>query len=112
MDDLVQQAKVQIVDLAATWQGSSVHQKQELAAVFFPEGLRWDMNGATLNRVTPLLLRCFTDFWKTRVTMERETGFEPATSTLARSHSTTELLPPDRLDYKQAVTSRQWRARI
>ena len=25
--------------------------------------------------------------------MERETGFEPATSTLARSHSTTELLP-------------------
>ena len=25
--------------------------------------------------------------------MERETGFDPATSTLARSHSTTELLP-------------------
>ena len=25
--------------------------------------------------------------------MERETGFEPATSTLARSHSTAELLP-------------------
>src|SRR4029077_15185881 len=28
-----------------------------------------------------------------RVKMERETGFEPATSTLARSHSTTELFP-------------------
>ena len=28
--------------------------------------------------------------WK----LERETGFEPATSTLARSHSTTELFPP------------------
>ena len=28
-----------------------------------------------------------------RKNMERETGFEPATSTLARSHSTTELLP-------------------
>ena len=27
--------------------------------------------------------------------LERETGFEPATSTLARSHSTAELLPPD-----------------
>ncbi len=25
--------------------------------------------------------------------MERETGFEPATSTLARSHSTAELFP-------------------
>ncbi len=29
--------------------------------------------------------------------MERETGFEPATSTLARSHSTTELFPLDRV---------------
>jgi hypothetical protein len=27
--------------------------------------------------------------------MERETGFEPATSTLARLHSTTELFPPE-----------------
>ena len=26
--------------------------------------------------------------------LERETGFEPATSTLARLHSTTELFPP------------------
>ncbi len=29
--------------------------------------------------------------------MERETGFEPATSTLARLHSTTELLPQNLL---------------
>src|ERR1700752_3576741 len=28
-----------------------------------------------------------------RAKLERETGFEPATSTLARSHSTTELFP-------------------
>ncbi len=41
--------------------------------------------------------------------LERETGFEPATSTLARSHSTTELLPLGSLDYKHAVTSRQRR---
>ena len=31
--------------------------------------------------------------WQTTLHMERETGFEPATSTLARLHSTTELLP-------------------
>jgi hypothetical protein len=30
-------------------------------------------------------------------TLERETGFEPATSTLARSHSTAELLPLEEL---------------
>jgi hypothetical protein len=30
----------------------------------------------------------------TFLNLERETGFEPATSTLARSHSTTELFPP------------------
>ena len=37
--------------------------------------------------------RCLTT-WLCRPEMERETGFEPATSTLARSHSTTELFPP------------------
>jgi hypothetical protein len=31
--------------------------------------------------------------------MERETGFEPATSTLARSHSTTELFPLSKAIY-------------
>ena len=30
---------------------------------------------------------------RVQTSVERETGFEPATSTLARSHSTTELLP-------------------
>jgi hypothetical protein len=36
--------------------------------------------------------------------MERETGFEPATSTLARSHSTTELFPPgEPLNYHEAT---------
>src|SRR6185503_19474886 len=31
--------------------------------------------------------------WIEERRLERETGFEPATSTLARSHSTTELFP-------------------
>src|SRR5262245_25197765 len=35
--------------------------------------------------------------------VERETGFEPATSTLARSHSTTELFPLARRCY-----TRRW----
>ena len=35
--------------------------------------------------------------------MERETGFEPATSTLARLHSTTELLPQHRTLYRLHV---------
>jgi hypothetical protein len=39
--------------------------------------------------------------------LERETGFEPATSTLARSHSTTELLPLGRVDYSEAVKLQQ-----
>src|SRR6185503_20479068 len=37
-----------------------------------------------------------------RKMLERETGFEPATSTLARSHSTTELFPPERSKYHTA----------
>jgi hypothetical protein len=36
--------------------------------------------------------RCLTT-WLCRLYLERETGFEPATSTLARLHSTAELFP-------------------
>src|SRR5688572_33008050 len=40
--------------------------------------------------------------------MERETGFEPATSTLARSHSTTELFPlATNVDHTVAVRGGQ-----
>ena len=41
--------------------------------------------------------------------LERETGVEPATSTLARSRSTTELLPLGVFDYKQVATLQQSR---
>jgi hypothetical protein len=37
--------------------------------------------------------RCLTTWLRRQTWMERETGFEPATSTLARSRSTTELFP-------------------
>src|SRR5882724_11257076 len=39
--------------------------------------------------------------------MERETGFEPATSTLARSHSTAELLPLRRFGHYIERTSQR-----
>lgn len=39
--------------------------------------------------------------------MERETGVEPATSTLARSRSTTELLPLGASNYKQVARLQQ-----
>ncbi len=45
--------------------------------------------------------------WKQR-NLERETGFEPATSTLARSHSTTELLPLSPTIVKRGWGSRNW----
>ena len=40
---------------------------------------------------------CLTTWLCRHKKMERETGFEPATSTLARSHSTTELFPLDKV---------------
>ena len=39
--------------------------------------------------------------------VERETGFEPATSTLARSHSTTELFPLEPPTYHHNRTERK-----
>src|ERR1700675_3604808 len=42
--------------------------------------------------------------------LERETGIEPATSTLARSHSTAELLPLDLMSINDSVPAQQtWR---
>src|SRR5688572_32189176 len=41
--------------------------------------------------------------------LERETGFEPATSTLARSHSTTELFPPSTKTQSTTAVSAQAR---
>ena len=42
--------------------------------------------------------------------MERETGFEPATSSLGSWHSTTELLPPGNfsLMIAKGTTSAKW----
>src|SRR5262249_35201437 len=51
-------------------------------------------DGAPKNATRPARGRAQTGV-RPRSTMERETGFEPATSTLARSHSTTELFPPE-----------------
>src|ERR1700731_132966 len=44
--------------------------------------------------------------------LERETGVEPATSTLARSRSTTELLPLGESDYKQVARLQQCTGRL
>ena len=44
--------------------------------------------------------------------LERETGFEPATSTLARSHSTTELFPLEWILYKPGCSRCQVVSRL
>src|SRR5579884_3975308 len=46
-----------------------------------------------MGRQTPKTLADSEGEWCLGRKLERETGFEPATSTLARSHSTAELLP-------------------
>ncbi len=47
--------------------------------------------------------RCLTTWLCRQKKMERETGFEPATSTLARLHSTTELFPLDNLYFYRVI---------
>ena len=49
-------------------------------------------------KATPCLL-CPRRFSLRPEDLERETGFEPATSTLARSHSTAELLPLKEVEF-------------
>jgi hypothetical protein len=66
--------------------GSADSQNQEP-----PKNLRLTSSGVALNDVDNLV--------------ERETGFEPATSTLARLHSTTELFPQHRNIYYRCGAS-------
>src|ERR1700741_3701847 len=61
--------------------------------------LRWTTSAWLANRSSRI--------GKRERRMERETGFEPATSTLARSHSTTELLQLSSRHYKRAIPARQ-----
>ena len=39
VQDLMQQAQMQMIDLPNTWKNGNVNQRQELAKGFFPEGL-------------------------------------------------------------------------
>jgi hypothetical protein len=58
--------------------------------------VRWTAAASSQSRGNPLRVEgggAVGDRERYRLTMERETRFELATSTLARLHSTTELLP-------------------
>jgi hypothetical protein len=77
MEDLMLQAQAQTVDLVRAWQKGDVNQRHELANAFFLKVSRSAINGSSLNRVIPLLLRCLGGFWKTSVTLASPTGFEP-----------------------------------
>ena len=59
------------------------------------------IGGASQNRTDDrgVAVLCLTT-WLWRHLLERKTGFEPATPTLARSYSTTELLPHKKLGWK------------
>ncbi len=59
------------------------------------------IGGASQNRTDDrgVAVLCLTT-WLWRHSLERKTGFEPATPTLARSYSTTELLPLKKLGWK------------
>ena len=67
--------------VATAWQSNSYECKDRMmnATRKHPEGQKAEVSSENPSSTAKYL--------------ERETGFEPATSTLARSHSTTELLP-------------------
>ena len=97
MDALLQEQQNSVVDLVGAWKNGGVQQRQELALNLFPEGLRFSQQTLFFEPGNTLLMNIMHEMMRIlqpKKTLERETGFEPATSTLARSHSTTELLPP------------------
>jgi site-specific DNA recombinase len=62
MEDLMQQAKVQIVNLAETWKAGNVNQKQELAKAFWPEGIWYSQHLTLFEPRNSKLLQLFTSY--------------------------------------------------
>ena len=103
MEALLQEQQNSVVDLVGASKKGGVQQRQELALNLFPEGLRFSQQTLFFEPGNILLMNIMhemTAYLADEKTLERETGFEPATSTLARSHSTTELLPLELKQYK------------
>jgi site-specific DNA recombinase len=62
MEDLMQQAKVQIVNLAETWRVGNVNQKQEIANAFWPEGIWYSQELTYFKPRNSKILQLFTSY--------------------------------------------------
>src|SRR5688572_26387362 len=85
--------------LATAPAGNDVFEQESSARVYAQRQQRRseERNIISSSSSPPSHLRCLGRTTSARLSerkLERETRFEPATSTLARSHSTTELFPP------------------
>jgi len=52
MEEMLKQAEAQAIDLVAAWEAGNVHQRQELAKSFFPDGLVFSRERKFFDRVT------------------------------------------------------------
>ena len=87
-------AQKHLVCIVMKWSG-----KRDLNPRLQPwQGCTLPLSYSRLNFTTKLFSQTNRDRY---ILMERETGFEPATSTLARLHSTTELFPLNDLSSKR-----------
>jgi hypothetical protein len=81
----------QLLDLVAAWDAADDDQRSRLLGALF-ESVDAEALPQKGLRLTAVPRGAWQRFFQSLV-LERETGLEPATSTLGRLHSTVELLP-------------------
>ena len=83
--------RAQILDLLAAWEAADDGQRSRLLASLF-DSIEAEALPDRRLKLTAIPRGAWQRFFQV-VVLERETGLEPATSTLGRLHSTVELLP-------------------
>ena len=89
--DEAEWCRAQILDLLAAWEAAGDGQRSRLLASLF-DSIEAEALPARRLKLTSIPRGGWRRFFQV-VVLERETGLEPATSTLGRLHSTIELLP-------------------
>jgi hypothetical protein len=62
MQDMMQQAKLQVINLAETWKHSSAEQRQEMVRAFFPAGIWYSQQMTYFKPCNSKILQLFANY--------------------------------------------------
>ena len=71
MQSLIEQAKLEVIDIAKTWRESGIRQKQEIQTMLWPEGLRYSHSLAFFEPANTSIYQDIQDFLNKKMEIGR-----------------------------------------